>query len=159
MSDQQVEATQNEATEQPQGEPETTDWKAEARKWEARAKENKAAADELESIKAERMTESEKLTARAEKAEKELAALKSEAERTQAAHEVAASTGVPAELLLFCADREAMEKFAEAFKSSEPQVPSAPRAASSRISRGVPEAQLSNQERFAQLANEQLSRL
>jgi hypothetical protein len=37
-----------------------TDWKAEARKWEDRAKANKTAADELATLKAERMSEQEK---------------------------------------------------------------------------------------------------
>lgn len=40
-----------------------TDWKAEARKWEDRAKENKSASEELASIKAAQMTETERLNA------------------------------------------------------------------------------------------------
>lgn len=154
MSEQQVEAMQNEVQEESHEESETTDWKAEARKWEARAKENKAAADELASIKAERMTESEKLTARAEKAEKELAALKAESERASAAQEISKETGVPVDLLMFCADKAAMEAFAEKFKESEPKA--APRVSGSRISKGVPEAAETARDMFARIAGEQL---
>ena len=156
MSEQQVEAAQNEVQEESHEESEGIDWKAEARKWEARAKENKAAADELESIRAERMTESEKLTARAEKAEKELAALKAESERASAAQEVAKSTGVPVELLLFCADRAAMEAFAEKYAEGS-KTPAAPRVSGSRVSKGVPEPEESPRDMFARLAGEQLS--
>ncbi len=42
---------------EPKEEP---DWKAEARKWETRAKQNKADQDELQKLRTERMTESEK---------------------------------------------------------------------------------------------------
>lgn len=67
------------ATEQPGGEPDepnTTDqapardevdWKALARKWEQRAKENRRAAEELEKLRQERMTEAEKAVAEAER--------------------------------------------------------------------------------------------
>ena len=66
-------------TEQPGGEPDepnTTDqapardevdWKALARKWEQRAKENRRAAEELEKLRQERMTEAEKAVAEAER--------------------------------------------------------------------------------------------
>lgn len=53
----------------------TTDWKEMARKHEARAKENKAAADELAALKAANATDAEKVTARAETAEKRVADL------------------------------------------------------------------------------------
>lgn len=43
------------------------DWKALARKWEQRAKENRRAAEELEKLRQERMTETEKAVAEAEK--------------------------------------------------------------------------------------------
>lgn len=153
---QELETTQEEATEEAQTTEETTDWKAEARKWEARAKENKKAAEELEAIKQERMTESEKLQARAEAAEGELAALKAEAERTQAAQAIAAKSGVPMELLLFCADVDAMEAFAEKYQVENQAPPAAPRAQQSRIARGVPEAKEENRDVFARIAAEQL---
>lgn len=52
-----------------------TDWKAEARKWEKRAKENTKAAEELEKVKADAMSEAEKAVAAA-KAEGRAEALK-----------------------------------------------------------------------------------
>lgn len=67
------------ATEQPGGEPDepnTTDqapardevdWKALARKWEERAKANRKAAEELERLKRQQMTETEKAVAEAER--------------------------------------------------------------------------------------------
>ena len=67
------------ATEQPGGEPDepnTTDqapardevdWKALARKWEERAKANRKAAEELERLKRQSMTETEKAVAEAER--------------------------------------------------------------------------------------------
>ena len=153
----QAEELQEEVAEEAQTTEETTDWKAEARKWEQRAKENKKAAEELEAIKQERMTESEKLQARAEAAEGELAALKAEAERAQAAQAIATRSGVPLELLLYCANTEQMEQFAETYKAANEQPPAAPKAPASRLSRGVPEAQLDNREKFAQLIANQLS--
>lgn len=155
-NEKQVEATQEEATNEPQGAEETTDWKAEARKWEQRAKENKSAKDELEAIKQERMSESEKLQARAEAAEGELAALKAEAERTQAAQAIAAKTGVPMELLLFCGNADAMEQFAEKYNAENQAPPAAPKAQTSRISRGVPDAKEETRDTFARIAAEQL---
>lgn len=52
-----------------------TDWKAEARKWEKRAKDNSKAAEELEKVKADAMSDSEKAVAAA-KAEGRAEALK-----------------------------------------------------------------------------------
>lgn len=138
-------------------EAELSKLKAESRKWEARAKENKAAADELAALKAEQMTESEKLQARAEAAESELAQLKAESERTQAAAEIAAKEGVPLDLLLFCTDREHMEHFAETYKAANAAPPAAPKAMASRINRGVPEAQQDNREVFAEMLSEHMN--
>lgn len=60
----------------------TTDWKARyeealahSREWEKRAKANKCAADELAALKESQLTETEKLTKRAQDAEKKLAEL------------------------------------------------------------------------------------
>lgn len=151
MTDEQTK--EQAAPEQPQGEkeqPAPIDWKAESRKWEARAKKSEAAEAELERIKQERMTEQEKAVARAEAAEAELSALKAEAERAKAAREVAKETGVPLELLDFCADREAMERFASTY-SSQAKVHSAPSAPSSRTQSGG--GKVSNRDAFASFAS------
>lgn len=61
----------------------SVDWKAKyenaikhSREWESRAKANKDAADELDRLKESQLSETEKLTRRAERAERELSALK-----------------------------------------------------------------------------------
>lgn len=138
------------AEEQPQGEPEAkeTDWKAEARKWEARAKKSAQAELELEALKQAQMTEQEKERARADKAEQELAAIKAEQQRLADAREIAAKDGVPLNLLEFCADREAMEAFAKAYKAEQPVTHSAASATGSRIARSG-EAKPTNGELFA----------
>ena len=68
--------------------PDTTDWKAQARKWEARAKENrevaeqnKSAAAELEEIKRAQMSELEKAQALAAEATEKAQALEVERDR------------------------------------------------------------------------------
>ena len=109
-----------EQTEEPQGEPKKTDWKAEARKWENLAKKGKAAEEELAKLKEAQMTEQEKANARAEKAEAELAAMKAENERLAAAREYSASQGVPLELLDFI-QTERMEEFCKAYKAAQMQ--------------------------------------
>lgn len=124
-----------------------TDWKAEARKWEERAKKNKAAADELEAIKQERMTEQEKLQARAEAAEAKVAELEAEAMRKASAQRIAAEKHVPIELLLYCSDEQAMESFAEQYAAEVP-TPSAPSAPSTRIVRDE-KASVSTRDQFA----------
>lgn len=153
MSDQHElnEAEEMESEDAPQGEhDDTTDWKAMARKHEREAKKNRDAAIELERLKAERMSEAERLQARAEKAERELAELAAEKERAKAAQEVSKETEVPAELLAFCSDREQMEAFAEIYKQSA-HVPSAPRKQQTRIVRGS-ETPVSNRDVFAEMA-------
>lgn len=126
-----------EPTEQaePQGEakPET-DWKAEARKWEARAKKSAQAEAELEALKQAQMTEQEKEKARADKAEQELAMLRAENQRLADAAEISARDGIPQSLLNFCADREAMERFAKEYKASQPAIPAAAATTGARIS-------------------------
>lgn len=145
----QVEATEEVEATEPQGEEQETDWKAEARKWEKYAKQNKEAAAELERIKQERMSESEKLQARAEKAERELAALSAERDRAQAAQEVSKASGVPAELLSFCADKERMEEFVQAYNAVS-KTPAAPRRPQSRaVHEG--ETPVSNRDVFAEM--------
>ena len=128
---------------------------ADSRKWEKRAKENKDAADELERIKSERMSESERLQARAEKAERELSMLSAEKERRDAAAEVSKSADVPADLLMFCKDRESMEAFAQAYTAhmaAQEPVHAAPQSRRSRIVRDN-ETPTSNRDVFAELAS------
>lgn len=152
---------ENEALEQ-QVEPNggETDWEAKyrealkhSRDWEARAKANKGAADELERIKAENMSEAERLRARAEKAEAELSRLESEKELSDAAQEISKQTDVPEDLLRFCKDSEAMEAFAAAYRSHlDGIVHAAPSAPRTRLVRGS-ETPVSNRDVFAELTD------
>lgn len=133
MADEQVQEAQ--AQTEPQGEEKQgIDWKAEARKWENLAKKGKAAEEELAKLKEAQMTEQEKANARAEKAEQELAAIKSENERMLAAREWSSKEGVPLELLEFC-KADDMDAFCKAFKTSQVQVHAAAPAAFSRVVR------------------------
>ena len=72
-----------------------TDWKAEARKHEARAKENAGAAAKLAAIEEASKTESQRLSDRAEAAEKRAAVLELSAMRST----VALEHGLPADLV------------------------------------------------------------
>lgn len=147
--------TETEATEQAPAQE--TDWKAEARKWEQRAKDNRKEADELRAKAAkwdeaqrEGMSELERATQRAEAAEAQLEAYRAEEKRRADASEVAEKTGVPASLLLHCADRADMEAFAKEY-ASETKVPAAPRAPESRVVRGDG-AKPSTADQFAEMA-------
>lgn len=133
MAEEQAEQVQ--ATEEPQG-TEATDWKAEARKWEARAKKSANAELELEALKQAQMTEKEKAEDRAKKAEEELAAIKAEKQRLEDAREIAAKCGIPANLLEYCADREAMARFAKDYMAAQPVTHSAAAANSTRLVSG-----------------------
>lgn len=77
--------------------PESTeiDWKAKSREWEKRAKENSTAAARLAELEEAQKTEAQKLSERAEVAEKELAAARHDSLRSR----VAISKGVPADLV------------------------------------------------------------
>lgn len=79
-----------------------TDWKAEARKWETRAKENTAAAKRLAEIEEASKTEAERQADRLAQLQAENARLQAEALRSQ----VAASKGVPADLLAGSTEEE-----------------------------------------------------
>lgn len=149
--DEELEQQQTEEVEvdEPQGDETEIDWKAMARKHEKEAKRNRAAAEELEKLKQERMTESEKLAARAEKAEAELSRITAENERVAAAQEVAKTTGIALELLMFCKDKDAMERFAEVYRETS-HVPSAPKKQSSRIVRDS-ETPASTRDVFAEM--------
>ena len=144
----QAATTEAAAVEQPQGGE--TDWKAEARKWERYAKENAAAAKELDALKAAQMTEQEKLVKRAEDAEAKLAEASAALQHSKDVAEVAAESGVPASLLEFCADRDAMEAFAEQFNGSQQPVHAAATAPASRIARDV-DAKRTNADAFADM--------
>ena len=71
------------------------DWKAEARKHEARAKENAGAAARLAVLEDAAKTDAQRLTDRAEAAERRAAALESSALRSS----IAAEHGIPADLV------------------------------------------------------------
>ena len=152
-------ADETTTVQEPEG-AEGTDWKAKyeemrghMRDWEKKAKVNQGAADELEKLKAAQMTEQEKANARADKAESELAALKAEQARTDAAMRISTETGVPLEMLLYCADEEAMAEFSKAY-AKETHVSSAPSAlGGSRIIRGN-DTPKSNGEIFADFAQQ-----
>lgn len=101
--------TQAVATDAPDLSSEVEKWKALSRKNEERAKANAAAAKKLEEIEAAQLSETERLTKRAEEAEKKAAEL---ATRTLKS-EVAAAKGVPAELLTGSTQEE-LEASAEA---------------------------------------------
>ena len=104
------------------------DWKAESRKWEARAKENLAAAKaneeaakRLAEIEESQKTEAQKQQEALEKAQAELAELR--VAKTRA--EVAATKGVPVELLNGSTQEE-LEASADAiiaFKGEQPPNP------------------------------------
>jgi hypothetical protein len=119
-----------------------TDWQAKyeemrghMRDWEKKAKANQNAADELEKLKAAQMTEQEKANARAEAAEQELEQLKAEKAKVDAATKLASETGVPFEMLMFCADADAMADFAKQY-AKETHVGSVPTSKASRIITG-----------------------
>lgn len=127
-----------------------TDWKAEARKWEKYAKENAAARKELDALKAAQMTEQERLVKRAEDAERKLAEAEAAVQHSKDVSEVSAANGIPAQLLEYCADRDAMERFAEQYKAALGKVPSAPTAPQTRLVAGS-DAKPSNADVFADM--------
>ena len=76
--------------------------------------------------------------------------LKADAQRRTDAAEVSKATGVPAALLLHCADRADMEAFAEEYAGIE-KPPAAPPAPQSRIVRGGG-SKPSTADQFAEMA-------
>lgn len=148
------ETTAAETQEQAEQGTETVDWQAKyeamrqhARDWEKQAKANKGAADELEKLKAEQMSEQEKAIARAEKAEQKLAKMEAEAQRAQDAQEVAQSANVPIQLLEFLPDRETMERFASVYAQTLPETHAAASTSGTRILAG--ERKQSTRDQFA----------
>lgn len=144
-------AEETPVVDEPQGAPET-DWKAEARKWEKYAKENAAARKELDALKAAQMTEQERLVKRAEEAERLLAEANAAIQHSKDVSEVSASSGIPAPLLEFCTDRDAMERFAKEYGAAY-QAHSAPAAPQTRLVTGGTAAP-TNADVFAQLADQ-----
>ena len=144
---------------EPEPQAAETDWQAKyeemrghMRDWEKKAKANQSAADELEKLKAAQMTEQEKANARAEAAEAELAQLKAEKAKVDAATKLAGETGVPLEMLMYCADEEAMTEFAAKY-AEQTHVASVPSATSGkRIIKSNSDAKPTNGELFADFA-------
>ena len=100
-------------------------------------------------------SEQEKANARAEAAESELAVLKAEKAKNDAARKLASETGVSFEMLMFCSDEEAMSEFAKTY-AKENHVSSAPKANSgSRIVKGG-ETKKDAKQVFAEFAAENL---
>lgn len=98
------------------GEPEPIDYKAKyeamkshSREWERKAKENQGAADELEKLKAENLSELEKAQQRAKAAEDETARLKADRERADAVSQVADEANVPVEFVSMLSGKDADE--------------------------------------------------
>lgn len=98
--------TETTTEQQPQEEPQGTDWKAEARKWEKRAKENGKSIDELrklldgyEARDKDEAAKEAKATEALKSARAEIDRLKAEAERDRMVREVAKSKGVDADVL------------------------------------------------------------
>ncbi len=115
-------------------EPQEIDWQAKyeemrshSRDWEKKAKANQSAADELQKLKEQSMSDMEKAEARANEAEKQLAAIKAEQERTESAKRVSNETKVPLELLLFLPDEQSMVEFAKSYEK-QTRVQAAPNA-------------------------------
>ena len=132
MADEQAQAEQD-----PTAEAEQPDYKAlyeqakaHSREWERKAKANRGAAEELEQLKSAQMSEVDKARKEAEDARSELAELRAERERADAASRVAAETGVPLELLgADLSTEEGMRAFARAWREHA-KLPSAPRVPS-----------------------------
>lgn len=131
------------------------DWEAkykeaveQSRKWESRAKRNSDKAKKWDEYEQQGMTEAEKLAKRAEDAEAELEKLRAKAQHDADMAEVSKETGVPVQLLAFCADRESMEAFAKEY-GTEHKTPAAAPAPESRVLRGGG-AKKSNADLFAE---------
>ena len=103
--------TENTTPETGKVESAETDWKAEARKWESRARSNKDAAEKLAQIEEAQKTEAQRLTERAESAERRLQEVETEKTRLN----VIAQHGIPANLqhLVKGADESEMTAAAE----------------------------------------------
>ncbi|MBN0039380.1 hypothetical protein JN535_04220 [Cellulosimicrobium cellulans] len=101
------------------------DWKAEARKWEDRAKANKAAAEELERIKAEKMTDEQKAAKALADAQAELAQYKTREQVATWSAEIVQGSSVPASALRGSTREELEAHFEELKALITPQPPAA----------------------------------
>ncbi|PLS29931.1 helicase [Bifidobacterium margollesii] len=106
MAEEANNANQSQDTSKPHGEEQQTDWEAKyreavthSREWEKRAKDNKAAADELQQLKESQMSEQQKAEAKTARLQKELDALKAEKQADEWRSQVAAESGLPANLI------------------------------------------------------------
>ncbi|MCH9275669.1 helicase [Bifidobacterium amazonense] len=116
---------------------EHVDWEAKyhdamkhSREWENRAKANSDAADRLKAMEDAKLSETEKLTKRAEAAEKALADMKTAQERLDWKTAAAKVTGVPVDLIRGATEEE-INAHAEALKTylstvSKPTAPNVP---------------------------------
>ena len=106
MAEEANNADKSQDATEPQGDGQQTDWEAKyreavshSREWEKRAKDNKAAADELEKLKEANMSEQQKAEAKTARLQKELDQLKAEKQANEWRAQVAADTGLPANLI------------------------------------------------------------
>jgi len=136
MSDQKEPVAEEPVVETPTLEPtvETPDLSAEVEKWKAlsrkneeRAKANEGKAKSFDDLEEANRTESEKLQARAEAAEKALAERDAKETLTALVAEVAKDKNVPAAILRG-ATREELEEHAGTYLASLPVIPNAPSA-------------------------------
>lgn len=115
MSEQAVEASVTDAEaprENDEQKVDATDWKAKAREWEKRAKENKTAAERLSALEESQKTEQQKLSERAEAAERERDQTRTELLRLR----VISESGLPTDLHEFVVGADEDEMRAKATK-------------------------------------------
>lgn len=132
MTDTDKQQEQAQEPEQPPAEK-PVDWEAKyrdamehSRGWERKAKANKGAAEELEKLKASQMSDLERAQKEADDARAKLAELEAQLERAEAVSRVAASTGVPRELLeCDLSTEDGMAEFAKLYAANQAR-PSAP---------------------------------
>ncbi len=129
---------QEQAPATPPVKPET-DWKAEARKWETRAKENNAAAKRLAEIEEASKSEAQKQAEAFANLQAENARLQAEALRSQ----VAATKGVPADLLAGTTEEELTRQLTGCWSSGARPHPRRP-LTSAPVTAATPQASPSN---------------
>lgn len=109
MAEDETRETQEPETETGEGgSAESTDWKAMARKWERLAKDNAAKAKSYDELQEASKSELQKAQEAAAKAEKEVEALKADAELRELRRKIAKKAGIP-ESLVFGSDEDEME--------------------------------------------------
>lgn len=136
MADEITEAADEQQPEETTAADESAEyWKKQARKWESLAKKARAAEVELEEMTGGNSPELDEAIKRADRAERELEEMRASIAKSKAARALAAETGVPAELLEFCATTEEMEGMAKAYKAQAPRIHAAAVATGPRIIR------------------------